>query len=262
MSTRTAMLIAIGCLCAIGAPAHAVCVNGPVTQWTPESGGNGHFYQAVCAPSTWDEANADAIAMGRHLATVTSEEENDFVFSLIEDESWWANGGTYGPWIGGVQDEDARSRRAGGPGSPGSPSGSPPGSRTSRATTPPPRTTSTSSTARAVGCNPPTGTISAARSLWPTSPNGSTRSTSISTARREPLTDGVLILRRLFGFTDGALTSGAVDLADCKRCDATTIQPFLALMSAGVVHDVTADWSDFENPNGVWSYLAGHDAAR
>ena len=106
MSTRTATaLIAIGCLCVIGAEAHAVCANGPVTQWTPESGGNGHFYQVICAPSDWATANADAIALGRHLATITSEGENDFVFELIDDENLWTNGGTFGPWIGGFQPE-------------------------------------------------------------------------------------------------------------------------------------------------------------
>ena len=41
-----------------------------------------------------------------------------------------------------------------------------------------------------------------------------------------PLTDGLLVLRFLFGFTGTTLTSGAVD-ADCTRCDAAAIAPYL-----------------------------------
>jgi hypothetical protein len=41
-----------------------------------------------------------------------------------------------------------------------------------------------------------------------------------------PLTDGLLILRGMFGFTGDTLTAGAVD-GDCTRCDATSIEPFL-----------------------------------
>ena len=52
-------------------------------------------------------------------------------------------------------------------------------------------------------------------------------------ATASPLTDGVLILRFLFGFRGDALTSGAVGEA-CTRCDATAIELYLApLVSAG-----------------------------
>ena len=43
----------------------------------------------------------------------------------------------------------------------------------------------------------------------------------------EPLTDGLLILRFLFGFTGSILTTGAVDTQDCTRCDAAAIEPYL-----------------------------------
>jgi hypothetical protein len=45
-----------------------------------------------------------------------------------------------------------------------------------------------------------------------------------------PLTDGLLILRFLFGFTGSSLTSSAVD-ESCTRCDATSIQPYLAALT-------------------------------
>jgi hypothetical protein len=48
-----------------------------------------------------------------------------------------------------------------------------------------------------------------------------------------PLSDGVLILRFLFGFHGEALTSGAVG-SGCVRCDAATIEPYLEdLVSTG-----------------------------
>jgi hypothetical protein len=42
----------------------------------------------------------------------------------------------------------------------------------------------------------------------------------------DPLTDGLLVLRYLFGFTGTTLTGGAVGNM-CSRCDATTIVPYL-----------------------------------
>jgi hypothetical protein len=42
-----------------------------------------------------------------------------------------------------------------------------------------------------------------------------------------PLTDGLLVLRFLFGFTTGTLTAGAVDLDGCTRCDAPAIEAYL-----------------------------------
>ena len=40
-----------------------------------------------------------------------------------------------------------------------------------------------------------------------------------------PLTDGLLIVRFLFGFTGTTLTAGAVG-GGCSRCDASTIEPY------------------------------------
>jgi hypothetical protein len=48
-----------------------------------------------------------------------------------------------------------------------------------------------------------------------------------SGAPLDPLTDGLLVLRLLFGFTGPTLTNGAV-APDCVvRCDAATILPYL-----------------------------------
>jgi hypothetical protein len=45
------------------------------------------------------------------------------------------------------------------------------------------------------------------------------------------LTDGLLVLRHLFGFTGSILVSGAIDLAGCTRCDAASIEAYLESLS-------------------------------
>jgi phosphoheptose isomerase len=41
------------------------------------------------------------------------------------------------------------------------------------------------------------------------------------------LTDGLLVLRYLFGFTGATLVAGAIDAANCTRCDAAAIEAYL-----------------------------------
>jgi hypothetical protein len=43
----------------------------------------------------------------------------------------------------------------------------------------------------------------------------------------DALTDGLLALRYLFGFTGGVLVGGAVDLDGCTRCDAAAVELYL-----------------------------------
>ena len=55
--------------------------------WSPQNGGNGHFYEYVTTPGTWDAADTAANAaslLGRtgHLAVITSANENTFVNQL------------------------------------------------------------------------------------------------------------------------------------------------------------------------------------
>ncbi len=52
-------------------------------QWNSGIGANNHYYEAVFNSSvTWIQARDAAIAAGGHLATITSAEENAFVWSL------------------------------------------------------------------------------------------------------------------------------------------------------------------------------------
>ncbi len=93
-------------------PAHAA-----LTQWKVVDGGNGHFYETILFPSaiTWQTARNDALAKGGDLASITSTEENAFVFGLIDAPEFWVLTGphNYGPWIGGNQ-TDFGSEPAGG----------------------------------------------------------------------------------------------------------------------------------------------------
>ncbi len=82
-----------------------VCSAAPV-EWAVADGGNGHFYQYVSARTiTW--ANARLAAEGRmvdgaqgHLATITSQAENDFIAANCM-------GFDLGAWLGGWQEVGA-----------------------------------------------------------------------------------------------------------------------------------------------------------
>jgi len=80
---------------------------GGWAQWTADAGGNDHYYRAVYTPSgiTWDNARNAATAAGGYLATIHSNAENDFVFSLVTDPKFWhapdGSGNRMGVWLGG-----------------------------------------------------------------------------------------------------------------------------------------------------------------
>jgi len=57
--------------------------------------GNGHYYQISKTLRSWDNAKWAAEQMGGHLATVTSQVENDFITQLLPAEA--------DAWLGGFQ---------------------------------------------------------------------------------------------------------------------------------------------------------------
>ncbi|MBK9126484.1 MAG: hypothetical protein IPM13_01610 [Phycisphaerales bacterium] len=66
-------------------------------EWPTSAGGNGHFYEVVVNPDLgWDAAQALAVASGGYLATITSEEEQQFIEDLLLDALTL----TGGIWIG------------------------------------------------------------------------------------------------------------------------------------------------------------------
>ena len=73
----------------------------------------GSYYRVDLDPThpTWDEASTHAEAIGAHLVTITSQEENDFVVSLLTSAECWGEPDPYGsapgPWMGGLQTEGA-----------------------------------------------------------------------------------------------------------------------------------------------------------
>jgi hypothetical protein len=94
------------------------CSHTEIVEWAIASGGNGHYYQGVCTNggATWDDAKNGAELLGGYLATLTSAQENDFVFDLIDDEALWYDTGDDwcpGPLIGALQ-SDGSEEPAGG----------------------------------------------------------------------------------------------------------------------------------------------------
>ncbi len=89
---------------------------GVPSQWY-QWAGNGHWYKPVPGSTglTWTTAAGLAQAEGGYLATITSAEENAFVFSLVANDSqYWRFDINYsGPALGGLQQEGA-SEPAGG----------------------------------------------------------------------------------------------------------------------------------------------------
>jgi hypothetical protein len=57
----------------------------------------------------------------------------------------------------------------------------------------------------------------------------------------EALTDGVLAMRRLFGFTGPNLVEGAIDVLHCQRCDALAIEGHLASVATQLDIDGDGD---------------------
>ncbi len=99
--------IGIGLVCMFVVLSYVGAAGAAVVQWRIEDGGNGHYYEAIAEPSrlSWTEANAIAAQQGGNLATLTSAEENEFVFSLIDEPSFWYDywWGSAGPMLGGYQ---------------------------------------------------------------------------------------------------------------------------------------------------------------
>ena len=77
-----------------------------IIEWSTDTGGNGHLYEAVAAQPgiSWTQARNAAELAGGYLVTLTSQAENDFVFGLVDNDIYWYHGiNLRGPWIGGFQ---------------------------------------------------------------------------------------------------------------------------------------------------------------
>lgn len=71
-------------------------------QWSSAAGGNDHWYMCFrfAGPTDWTVAQAIAESWGGHLATITSAEENQFVFDLSLAQGGWDPSHPGGPYLG------------------------------------------------------------------------------------------------------------------------------------------------------------------
>lgn len=53
---------------------------------------NNHSYQRIDSAATWDGARTSCQAAGGYLATVTSAQENDFIFTSFGNYTMWLGG--------------------------------------------------------------------------------------------------------------------------------------------------------------------------
>ena len=77
---------------------------GGAVQWRVEDGGNGHWYQCLRTTGSgevWNVSHAAANALGGHLATLTSQQENSWVYELSVAQNAWS--GRNGPLLGGYK---------------------------------------------------------------------------------------------------------------------------------------------------------------
>ena len=76
-------------------------------EWSISDGGNGHYYEAILISGgiSWQNAKIESENLGGYLATISGQNENNFIFSLINSSQYWISN-AYGPWLGGT-DKDS-----------------------------------------------------------------------------------------------------------------------------------------------------------
>ncbi len=53
-----------------------------------EFSGNGHYYELIEERLSWSDARDSAVSMGGYLATITSQEEDDFIDNVFNGYFW------------------------------------------------------------------------------------------------------------------------------------------------------------------------------
>lgn len=87
---KAAILIVVlaATICSLPQTAHSIDTLINVTTWNEAEGGNGHTYAILRITKNWTDANALAKTIQLNgaygnLATVTSQEENDFILNNV-----------------------------------------------------------------------------------------------------------------------------------------------------------------------------------
>lgn len=87
-------VLAAAMLVTLQAPATVKAVND-----TSAREFNGHYYQVITTELTWEQAELQCELKGGHLVTITSQEEQDFVYGLTgEDDAWLGGKYVNGKW--------------------------------------------------------------------------------------------------------------------------------------------------------------------
>ena len=66
--------------------------NAVPVQWSIADGGNGNWYDAISYSSNWENAKIDAQSRGGYLATLTSANENAFVWNNLPYNLYFLGG--------------------------------------------------------------------------------------------------------------------------------------------------------------------------
>ncbi len=88
----------------VGIAATVAGAQSGAVQWRVEDGGNGHWYQCLRTTGSgevWNVSQAAANALGGHLATLTSQQENSWIYELSVTQNAWSGRG--GPLLGGYK---------------------------------------------------------------------------------------------------------------------------------------------------------------
>jgi hypothetical protein len=96
-------IAALGAAMAMGAASAQDAV-----QWRVEDGGNGHWYALLpnAANRDWSGAQGEAASLHAQLASISSAEELDWILTgLASSADAWNQ--SWGPFLGGVQEENA-----------------------------------------------------------------------------------------------------------------------------------------------------------
>ena len=92
---------------AVGASVTVAGAQNAAVQWKVSEGGNGHWYQcrpAIGVDDLWQPSQDSALASGGYLATLTTQAENLWVYSLTVSQHAWD--GRAGPLLGGKKRSD------------------------------------------------------------------------------------------------------------------------------------------------------------
>jgi hypothetical protein len=101
LSTGTGLALLAACM-SLSATVHAGFTAGAAVQWLSATGGNDHWYLCVrfATVTEWTVAQSLAESWGGHLATITSAEENQFVYNVSLAQGGWDPTHPSGPYLG------------------------------------------------------------------------------------------------------------------------------------------------------------------